>query len=102
MNKRMTDSEQHWKILVLLLKKIAAEKGITHQVIANHSGLAAPNITRVFSLKYCPTLRVFLSIANAVGVNFFFEDKEGKTSLSEMFEQAMTELGRRENRFDKN
>lgn len=88
-------NENSWQVLVLLIKKIAEKKGITHQIIAERTGLKAPNVTRIFSLKYCPSLRIFLAIAKAVEVNFFFEDKNETTDLSVLFESAMTELGRR-------
>ena len=98
MNKPL-DSE-HWKVLVLLLKNIAEEKNITQQEIAKRTGLIPSNVSRLFSLKYCPSMIIFLSVANAIGVNFFFEDKEDKTDLTIAFEKAMTELGRRPEKLD--
>lgn len=89
-------------ILVQLLKEIAEEKGITQLEIAEKTGYQRSNISRVFSLRYTPRLDVFLNIAKAVGVNFFFEDKESKTDLSVMFERAMTALGRRSLKGDSN
>ena len=88
-------NNEHWKVLVLLLKNVAHEKNITHQEIAEKTGLIKSNVERLFALKYSPSLLVFLAVANAVGVNFYFEDKEEKSDLSIMFEKAMTELGRR-------
>lgn len=85
-------------IFVQLLKEVADAKGITQQEIAEKTGYTQSNISRIFSLKYSPRLDVFLNIANAVGVNFFFEDKESRTDLSVLFERAMTHLGRREHR----
>lgn len=87
--------EDSWRVLVLLLKSIANDKGITQEVIAERTGLKQSNISRVFSLKYCPRLDTFLQIATAIGINFFFEDRQGESDLSMLFEQAMTELGRR-------
>lgn len=101
MAKENLESE-HWKVLVLLLKNIAVEKNITQQDIADKTGLIRSNVSRMFSLKYCPSLTIFLAVANAVGINFFFEDKDGKTDLSITFEKAMTELGRRPDRLDNN
>lgn len=86
---------QHWKVLVLMLKNIARAKSLSVEDIALKSGLKTSNVKRIFSLYYTPTLSNFISIARAVEVNFFFEDKEDKTDLSLIFEQAMTELGRR-------
>ena len=102
MDKEKEANEQHWKLLVLVLKKIAEKKGISQQEIADKTGLKRPNVNRVFSLKYCPELRTFISIAKAIEVNFFFEDKEGTTELSEIFEKTMEELGRRPDKLPKN
>lgn len=95
-------NDQHWKLLVLILRKIAESKGVSQQEIANRTGMLRTNVNRVFQLKYCPTLSTFVDIANAIGVNFFFEDKESKTDLSEIFEAAMTELGRRPDKLTEN
>ena len=94
MSKQNQQSE-HWKVLVLLLKEIAESKGITQQQIAAETGLIQSNISRFFSLKFKPNLDVFLQIAKAVGVNFFFEDKDSTTDLSVLFNKAMDTLYRR-------
>jgi len=96
------NNESHWQALVLLLKEIAAEKGITQEQIAELTELKQSNVSRVFSLKYSPNLKTFISIAQAVGVNFYFEDKEGTSDLSQAFERAMEQLGRRPDRLPKN
>lgn len=95
MNETQQANEQHWRLLVLMLKNIAKSKGITQDQIAEATGLQQANISRIFSMRYCPTLNNFIAIAQAVGVNFFFEDKEGTTDLAKDFEAAMEELGRR-------
>ncbi len=95
-------NQQHWPLLVLLLKLIAAEKGISQEEIANRTGYMRQNINRVFSLRYSPRLDVFLNIARAIGVNFFVEDKEGTTELNKLFEQAMDQIGRRQDKLPKN
>ncbi len=89
------NQNEYWKMLVLLLKEIADQKGLTQGQIAEKSGLLQSNISRFFSLKYKPTLDTFLQIAKAVKVNFFFEDQEEKTDLNIAFEKAMSALGRR-------
>ena len=86
------DNSEQWKLLVLLLKEIAESKGITQQQIAEQTGLVQSNVSRFFSLKYKPNLDVFLQIANAIQVNFFFEDKDSKTELNVLFEKAMDSL----------
>ena len=95
-------NEETWKVLVLTLKNIAEDKGITQETIAERTGFTQSNISRIFSLRYCPTLQTFLAIATAIEINFFFEDRNGKTELNIMFEKAMTELGRRPNKLPKN
>ena len=91
----MNNNNNNWKLLVLILKEIADQKGLTQGQIAEKSGLLQSNISRFFSLKYKPTLDTFLQIAKAVKVNFFFEDQEEKTDLNIAFEKAMSALGRR-------
>jgi DNA-binding phage protein len=95
-------SEQFWKLLVLVLRKVAESKQISPQEIANRTGMLQLNINRFFQLKYCPKLDTFILIANAIGINFYFEDKDSTTELNEIFEAAMTELGRRPDKLPKN
>lgn len=101
MNEKNNQNEQ-WKLLVLLLKEIAENKGITQNEIADKTGLLQSNISRFFALKYNPTLDTFLQVAKAINVNFFFEDQDSKTDLNLMMEKAMTELGRRAKNLPKN
>ena len=102
MNAKKPQNEQPYRLLVILLKAVAKDKGITQEEIAQKTGLLQSNVSRVFSLAYVPRLDTFLAIAGAIGVNFFLEDKEGTTDLSVMFEKAMTELGRRPDKLPKN
>ena len=96
-------NEQHSKLLIITLKLIAKEKGLTYQDIADKTGLKQSNVARIFSLKYNASLPNFIAIARAVGVNFFFEDKENKISdLSVIFNKAMDELGRNPDNISKN
>ncbi|MCF8360725.1 MAG: helix-turn-helix domain-containing protein [Prolixibacteraceae bacterium] len=74
-------NDQHWKVLVLLVKEIAKEKKITHKDIAEKTGMKASSISRIFSLRYRVTLANFIAIAQAVGVNFYFEAQDSKTDL---------------------
>lgn len=84
-----------WQLFVLLLKHMANQKGITYQQIADETGLKQPNVARIFSCKYKPNLDLFIRIAKAIGVNFYFEDQDGGSDLNVAFEKAMNELGRR-------
>jgi hypothetical protein len=72
------------------------------QLLHLHALQLSNNVARVFGLKYSPSLHTFLEIAKAVGVNFFFEDKDGKSDLNLLFERAMEQLGRRADRLPKN
>lgn len=97
-----TPDERHWQLLVILLKLIAEKKGVSHQQIADATGLQKSNVTRIFGRKYCPTLKNFLAIATAVGVNFFFEDKDEQVDFNQLMERAMAYLGRRPDKLGKN
>jgi transcriptional regulator with XRE-family HTH domain len=89
------NQNEQWKLLVLLLKEVAKEKGITQLQIAETTGLIQSNISRFFSLKYKPSLDMFLQVAKAVKVNFFFEDQESKVDFNVVMENAMEAYGRR-------
>ncbi len=89
-------------LLVLLLKEIAEEKGITQNQIAEQTGMIQSAVSRFFSLKFKPTIDTFLQVSKAIKVNFFFEDKESKTDLNKCFEKAMEQLGRRVDKLPKN
>ena len=95
-------NDYHWKVLVTFLEQIARQKGITQGQIAEATGMKQSSISRLFSLNYVPKLHTFLSIAQAVGVNFFFEDKEGTSDLTKGFEAAMEKLGRRPDKLPQN
>ena len=93
MNNQST--EQHWQVLVLLLKNIAAEKGITREQISDKTGMKASSISRIFSLRYRVTLANYVSIAQAIGVNLFIDDKDSKA-----VEDAEEALGKEQEQGD--
>lgn len=96
------NQNEQWMLLVLLLKEISDQKGLTHQQIADRSGLQRSHVTRFFGIKYAPNIDTFLKVAKAIEVNFFFEDRESKTDLNLAMEKAMEQLGRRVNKLPKN
>lgn len=97
-------NEQQWKLLVLLLKEVSIQKlGNGWQTqLAEKTNFTQSNISRLFSLKYTPSLKNFLILAKAIDVNFFFEDKNGESDLNKAFENAMDALGRRPDKLHKN
>lgn len=102
---KKTKSQPHpdaWKSLVFTLKEIALQKGITHQDIADATGLLRSNVTRIFAARYCPSLDMVVKVAAAVGANIFFEDIDGTSDLTIAFEKAMEKLGRRSEKLNKN
>lgn len=96
------NQNEQWILLVYLLDDIRQQKNITHDDIAEKTGYHRSSITRFFSAKYKPGLDVFLEIAKALKVNFFFEDQEGTSDLNLGFENAMDKLGRRPDKLPKN
>lgn len=104
MAKNDNTNEQQWKLLVLLLKEIAIEKHGTgwQTYLAEHTPFAQSNISRMFGLKYTPSLKNYLIIAKALNVNFFFEDKDSDTDLNQCFERVIESLGRRPDGLPKN
>lgn len=95
-------NEQHWKLLVSLIKETAAKKGIKPYHIAEFANISASTVTRIFNFEFCPKLSIFIDMARAVGVNFFIEDQDSQTDYNKLMEQAMTNLGRRPENLPKN
>jgi DNA-binding phage protein len=89
-------------LLIQLLREIAETKGISQLMIAKRTGLKQSNISIFFNFKRKPNLDTFLQVAEAVGVNFFFEDRDRVTDLNQLFEKAMEDLGRRPDKLSKN
>ncbi|SNA77228.1 helix-turn-helix domain-containing protein [Flavobacterium psychrophilum] len=102
MNVNSINENEQWKLLVLLLDDIRVQKGISNLKVSELSGIAPAHTSRFFSCKFPPTLPTFLKIAKAIGVNFFFEDKESKTDLNLAMERAMENIGRRTDKISKN
>jgi len=101
-NQNTNPNEQHWMLLVLILKEVADAKHITQEQIANETGLQQSSVSRFFSLKWNPQLGTYLKIAKALKMNVFFEDQESKTELNIIFERAMESLGRRPDKLPRN
>ncbi len=90
-------NEEKWQSLVLVIKQIAKDKGITNAVIAEKTGFQQSNVNRMLNAKYPPKLDNFITLCQTVGITLFFEDKEGNTDLNLAMEKAINELGRRPN-----
>lgn len=76
MNEKDTN-EQSWRLLVLYLKEESIKKyGVGWQkVIAEKANLKPSNVSRVFSMKYAPSLRNLIIIARAVELELSFKKK---------------------------
>ena len=61
--------------------------GLTQQDIADISGMKAPNVTRIESCKYSPSLDVLMRYANAVGKQLYV----GLTDITEVDECRVAE-----------
>lgn len=49
------------------------KQGKTQQDIADYTGLKTPNVARVESCRYMPTLNVLIRYADALGMNIKFD-----------------------------
>jgi len=94
--------DEQWKLFILIIREIANEKQISQIEISRRTGLQPSNVARLFAMKYSPTLQMFLKICRAVGINLFLESKDSDSDFNQLFERAMTELGRRPENLPKN
>lgn len=100
--KNQNNQNEHWEVLIFLLDEIRKQKGITHDQVAEMTGYERPSISRFFAAKFKPSLPLFLDISKAIGVNFFFEDKDSISDLNRAMELAKERLGRRPDKLPKN
>ena len=59
-----------------IISELVSERkrqGITQQEVADITGMKAPNVTRIESRKYTPTLEVLIRYAKAVGKELHIE-----------------------------
>lgn len=90
----ISNNEQHWKLFLSMLNEIRKEKNIKLEDLSAATGYSVPSLSRFFKGVHSPGLDVFINVARALRVNFFFEDKESVTDLSVIFNKAMDKLGR--------
>ena len=70
------DNVQLKELVSLIVDALIQERkrrGITQQEIADISGMKAPNITRIESCRYVPTLNVLLRYAEALDMDLTFQ-----------------------------
>ena len=61
------------KSIVRALVEERKRRGLTQQDIADMTGMKAPNVTRIESCKFTPTLDVLERYAQALGKKLHFE-----------------------------
>lgn len=66
---------EDWHYIVRDIEKIAEKKNLSTYDLAELSGIRQPNISRIFSLRYSPTLKILLKIANAIGAEISIQMK---------------------------
>lgn len=77
---KQVDNEP-WMEFVCLLRTHLAKQGVSQADLANKTGLKQSNISRLLCLKYCPTLKTYLTICLALDINIELthEDSPGDT-----------------------
>lgn len=68
-------SEFARKTLIEFVRQYALWKGLTHQDIANKTGMHRSNVTRILSSRYSPELDSFLKIAGALNLHLDLQVK---------------------------
>jgi len=71
----MATKNNTWQQLTLELKSKAKYSQITHQKIADETGITRANVSRFFGAKNPPTMETFEKVANAVGMELTLFDK---------------------------
>lgn len=56
----------------LFMSGVAQQKGITHDAIAEQTGIARPNVTRALNGSHVPSFQTVIRIAAVIGVKIEF------------------------------
>jgi DNA-binding phage protein len=72
------------QMLCRYLGEVAKEKGMSTYKIAEITGFNQPNVHRMLTGKYSPSIDNFMILADAIGCYFFIIDKEEDNELAEM------------------
>lgn len=63
-----------WQSIVIKLRDIAKEQGITQDIISLRTGKKQQSISRVFKLENAPTISMLVSIAKALKVEIVVQE----------------------------
>jgi len=72
------------KLMLRFLKQIAKDNGLSDEEIAKRSGFIKPNVNRMFSGRYMPTLENFIRLGEAVGVRLELQAPEDDVSKTKV------------------
>lgn len=72
------------KMLCHYLASLAKEKGLTTYQIAEMTGFKQPNVHRMLSGRYAPSLDNFIKLCDAIQTYIFIIDKNSTDDLSEL------------------
>lgn len=97
------DIEQNRKEITdeIVTSLIAERKrlGYTQQDVADISGMKAPNVTRIESRKYSPSLDVLMRYANALGKKIYLGLKDGRDVESSHVAESVIYQGKHKRAF---
>lgn len=84
---------ERWEIALIALKMVAKRKNISHQELADKTGLKRSNIYRLFRLDHCPNLDILFRICNALDLDVNFTDLNHEFNFKEINLDVLKELG---------
>tara|TARA_A100000171_G_C2111354_1_gene135224 strand:+ start:608 stop:946 length:339 start_codon:yes stop_codon:yes gene_type:complete len=102
MNNNKNEPSEHWKVFALFFQEAMKDKEMNSSQLAEKIGVHRSTLKRFFDLDFPLKFDVILKIVHALELNLFFESRNSETDLNQLFEKAMTELGRRPDKLPKN
>lgn len=65
-----------WEKVIYLIRAKAHKKGLSWEDVARQAGLMPSTVKRVLNFNYCPSLKVFLALAQVVGLEITDTDTD--------------------------
>lgn len=78
------------KMLIEYLHKKCVDGGITSTQLAEMTGMGQPNISRIFSAKYSPTLDTVLILCKALNCHVFIIEKDVDKNAAKLLDDGWT------------
>ena len=75
---RIKNENTTWKDAVLQLRQLAEANNVSQQQLAERAEMSKVNVSRIFALKYPPTIKTLAALSESIGYKINFVKNENE------------------------